>query len=57
MVKAIPVVLGPIVEGMRVVRDGLKVSDQIVVDGLANPMVRPGAKVTPQQPQPKAAAK
>ena len=36
---------GPIVDGLRVVRDGLAPTDQVVLDGLANPMVRPGAKV------------
>ena len=35
--------------GCACVRDGLKSSDQIVIDGLANPMVRPGAKVVPQK--------
>ena len=41
--------LGPIVDGLRVVRDGLAATDQVVLDGLANPMVRPGAKVVPQK--------
>jgi multidrug efflux system membrane fusion protein len=49
VVKAKPVTLGPVVDGLRVVRDGLAASDQVVLDGLANPMVRPGAKVTPQK--------
>jgi len=49
VVKAKPVTLGPIVEGLRVVRDGLAATDQVVLDGLANPMVRPGAKVVPQK--------
>jgi membrane fusion protein, multidrug efflux system len=49
VVKAKPVTLGPIVDGLRVVRDGLAASDQVVLDGLANPMVRPGAKVVPQK--------
>ena len=43
--------LGPIVEGLRVVRDGLKPEDKVVLDGLANPMVRPGAQVAPQKGQ------
>ncbi len=46
VVKAAPVKLGPIVEGLRVVTSGLRREDKIVLDGLANPMVRPGAKVT-----------
>ena len=49
VVKAKPVSLGPIVDGLRVVRDGLAATDQVVLDGLANPMVRPGAKVVPQK--------
>ena len=40
------VTLGPSIEGMRVVRSGLKEGDQIVVNGLAR--VRPGMPVQPQ---------
>ncbi|PPD16201.1 MAG: efflux transporter periplasmic adaptor subunit [Methylobacterium sp.] len=43
-----PVTLGPIVDGLRVVRAGLAPEDKVVVNGLANPMVRPGAVVQPQ---------
>jgi multidrug efflux pump subunit AcrA (membrane-fusion protein) len=57
VVKAVPVTLGPIVEGLRVVSDGLKSSDKIIIEGLANPMVRAGAKVTPELGQIKTAAK
>ena len=49
VVQAKPVTLGPIVDGLRVVREGLAPADQVVLDGLANPMVRPGAKVVPQK--------
>jgi multidrug efflux system membrane fusion protein len=42
-----PVKLGPLVDGLRVVREGLAVGDTIVVNGLQR--VRPGALVTPQQ--------
>lgn len=45
VVKANPVTLGPLSDGLRVVRAGLKDADQIILDGLANPMVRPGTKV------------
>ena len=38
-----PVVLGPVVDGLRVVRDGLMPQDRIVIEGLQR--VRPGAKV------------
>jgi len=44
-VEARPVTLGPLDEGLRVVRDGLKPEDRVVVNGLQR--VRVGAKVTP----------
>jgi multidrug efflux system membrane fusion protein len=40
-----PVTLGPLVDGLRVVRDGLKPGEQIIVNGLQR--VRPGATVDP----------
>lgn len=40
-----PVALGAAIEGLRVVRDGLKAGDVIVVNGLQH--VRPGATVNP----------
>ncbi len=49
VVQAKPVKLGPIVDGLRVIREGLAATDNVVLDGLANPMVRPGAKVVPQK--------
>lgn len=42
------VTLGPIVDGLRVVKSGLAADDRIVIDGLANPMVRPGVKASPE---------
>lgn len=48
VVAAATVTLGPIVDGLRVVKDGLNAGQRVVVDGLANPMVRAGAKVEPQ---------
>ena len=42
-----PVKLGPVIDGLRVVREGLKVNDTIVVNGLQR--VRPGSPVTPQR--------
>ena len=42
-----PVKLGPMTEGLRVVRDGLHEGDVIVVSGLQR--VRPGAAVTPKK--------
>ena len=40
-----PVTLGPQIDGLRVVRDGLKVGEKIVVNGLQR--VHPGAPLTP----------
>ena len=38
--------LGPIVDGLRVVRSGLAATDRIVIDGLQR--ARPGQKVKPE---------
>ena len=45
-VEYAPVKLGPVIDGLRVVRDGLKAGDVILVKGLQQ--VRPGMPVTPQ---------
>lgn len=50
------VTLGPIYEGLRVVTAGIEANDKIIIDGLANPMVRPGTKVTVETGEIKAAA-
>jgi RND family efflux transporter MFP subunit len=42
-----PVKLGPIIDGLRVVQDGLAAGELIVVNGLQR--VRPGAQVAPQR--------
>ena len=47
--------LGPIVDGLRVVRSGLTANDRIVVEGLAR--AHPGQKVTPENGTIKAAEK
>jgi multidrug efflux system membrane fusion protein len=44
-VEAKPVTLGPLDGGLRVVRDGLKPEDRVIVDGLQR--ARVGAKVSP----------
>ncbi len=44
-VEARAVVLGPLDEGLRVIREGLKADDKVIVDGLQR--ARVGAKVTP----------
>lgn len=41
-----PVELGPEVDGLRVVRSGLKGDEQVIINGLVN--ARPGSKVSPQ---------
>ncbi len=47
MVSTRNVRLGPKIDGYRVVRDGLKGDETIVINGLTR--VRPGAKVTPER--------
>jgi RND family efflux transporter MFP subunit len=42
-----PVKLGPLVDGKRVVREGVQPGEKIIVNGLAR--VRPGMPVTPQE--------
>ncbi len=55
-IVAKPVTLGGFALGLRVVTAGLQPADRVVVDGLANPFVRPGAVVSPEageiKPQP-----
>jgi membrane fusion protein, multidrug efflux system len=46
--------LGPMVDGLRVIRSGLAPTDRIVIDGLQR--ARPGAKVTAQDGKVEAAA-
>jgi RND family efflux transporter MFP subunit len=48
-VEAKAVVLGPLDEGLRVVRQGLKPDDRVIVDGLQR--ARVGAKVAPHAPK------
>jgi multidrug efflux system membrane fusion protein len=49
-VEAKPVTLGPLDEGLRVIREGLKPEDRVIVDGLQR--ARVGAKVTPHDAKP-----
>ncbi|WP_425601249.1 efflux RND transporter periplasmic adaptor subunit [Bradyrhizobium ontarionense] len=44
-VEARPVVLGPLDDGLRVIREGLKAEDRVIVEGLQR--ARVGAKVSP----------
>ena len=48
-VEAKPVILGPLDEGLRVVREGLKPEDRVIVEGLQR--ARVGAKVAPHAPK------
>jgi RND family efflux transporter MFP subunit len=48
--------LGPMTLGLRVVLEGLSPDDRVIVDGLANPFVRPGAPITPKDGEIKIAA-
>jgi RND family efflux transporter MFP subunit len=45
-----PVEIGPVIDGMRVIRTGLLPAQKVVVDGLAK--VRPGMAVVPQDETP-----
>ncbi|WP_291685719.1 efflux RND transporter periplasmic adaptor subunit [Bradyrhizobium sp.] len=54
-VEAKPVVLGPLDEGLRVIREGLKAEDRVIVDGLQR--ARVGAKVSPHPAQAPAGGK
>ncbi|MCC3245456.1 efflux RND transporter periplasmic adaptor subunit [Methylocystis sp. WRRC1] len=48
-VAAKPVTLGQLHKGLRVVLSGLDANDNVIIGGVANPMVRPGALVAPTQ--------
>jgi membrane fusion protein, multidrug efflux system len=49
-VEAKQVTLGPLDEGLRVIREGLKAEDRVIVDGIQR--ARVGAKVTPHTAAP-----
>jgi len=49
IVEVRPVTLGPLDDGLRVVREGLKADDRVIVDGIQR--ARVGAKVTPHPPK------
>ncbi len=48
-VEAKPVKIGPMVDGYRIIREGLKGDDTVVINGVAK--IRPGAKVKPETKQ------
>jgi hypothetical protein len=57
VVVATPVTLGQMYEGLRVIKTGLKADDRVVIQGVANPAIRPGTKVAPTKGVIKAADK
>jgi membrane fusion protein, multidrug efflux system len=54
-VEARAVVLGPLDDGLRVIREGLKPGDRVIVEGLQR--ARVGAKVSPHAAKPSAGGK
>ncbi|MBR0829288.1 efflux RND transporter periplasmic adaptor subunit [Bradyrhizobium manausense] len=54
-VEAKPVMLGPLDDGLRVIREGLKADDRVIVDGIQR--ARVGAKVTTHTAQAPAGGK
>jgi RND family efflux transporter MFP subunit len=54
-VEAKPVVLGPLDDGLRVIREGLKPEDRVIVDGIQR--ARVGARVNPHPAQAPAGGK
>ena len=49
MVEVRPVILGPLDGGLRVIREGLKAEDKVIIDGIQR--ARVGAKVAPHPPK------
>lgn len=47
VVTARPVVLGPVLDGLRIVREGLTAEDRIIVNGVQR--AKPGLPVTPEE--------
>ena len=43
--------IGPVIDGLRVVKEGLKSGEQVIVEGLMH--VRPGVTVDPKPPEAK----
>jgi membrane fusion protein, multidrug efflux system len=55
VVEVRAVTLGPLDDGLRVIREGLKADDKVIVDGIQR--ARVGAKVTPHPPKAEPAGK
>lgn len=47
VIEARPVTLGPLIDGLRVIREGLTATDRVVVNGVQR--ARPGMPVTPEE--------
>lgn len=45
IIKSAQVVLGPMEKKLRVILSGLTLNDKVVLDGIANPLIRPGTRV------------
>ena len=55
VVEARPVTLGPLDDGLRVIKEGLKADDRVIIDGLQR--ARVGAKVAPHEAKASGGAK
>jgi RND family efflux transporter MFP subunit len=49
VVEVRPVTLGPLDDGLRVIREGLKADDKVIIEGIQR--ARVGAKVAPHPPK------
>ena len=50
-----PVVIGPVIDGRRIIRSGLKAGERIIINGMAR-LPQPGMPVAPAEPEAKASA-
>jgi RND family efflux transporter MFP subunit len=47
VIVATPVTPGKMHDGLRIIKKGLTADDRVVIEGVANPAIRPGTKVVP----------
>jgi RND family efflux transporter MFP subunit len=47
VIVATPVTPGKMHDGLRIIQKGLTADDRVVIEGVANPAIRPGTKVVP----------
>jgi multidrug efflux pump subunit AcrA (membrane-fusion protein) len=50
-----PVVIGPVIDGRRIIRSGLKAGERIIINGMAR-LPQPGMPVAPVEPEAKPSA-